>query len=73
MTLGENIWQVFSSDAPNNLPCSYMPGFRAGYKRQPSASKHRAGGETLLNSYQRIYLLCVEYASWRLFKEPLTL
>lgn len=54
MTLGENIWQLFFSDAPISLPCPYLQGFNTSCKRQTSASKRVALGEILLHSYQHI-------------------
>lgn len=58
MTLGENIWPGFFQCRPISLPCPYLQGFNASYKRQTSASKLVALGEILLNSYQRI-IFCV--------------
>lgn len=52
MTLSENIWHIFSSDAQSPPFCLYLQGFNAGYKRQTSASKWMAWGMILLNSYQ---------------------
>lgn len=58
MTVGENIWQIFFSDALISPPCPYLQGFNASYKRQTSASERMALGEILLNSYQHI-ICCV--------------
>lgn len=58
MTLDENIWQIFSSDALISLPCPYLQSFNAGYKRQTSASKRMPFGKILLNSFQHI-ICCV--------------
>lgn len=58
MTLGENIWPVFFSDARIRLPCPYLQGFNASYKRHTSASKRVALGEILLNTYQLV-ICCV--------------
>lgn len=54
MIHSENIWHIFSSDAPISLLCLYLQVFNVSYKRQTSVSKPVALGEILLNSYQHI-------------------